>query len=715
MIRPRHSAALIALTTVLVACGGGGNGSPVPAAAAPTPTSAAPSNATSEPVSILLSFPVQGSGTTKRRRSFVSSATNGASVSVTDGGAPATALVDLSATSNACHTSGSTRTCSATITVPIGTDTFTITTYDSAPVAGAIPAGAHELGIGSITQAITLSSPGVSISISGLIANLGALPLFISLPSDGATHQVPIVLAPADFGNQPIVAGQTDPFANPISVTLTESGGSGHAVLDFDGRPSGTSATLAHSSDTVTVVYDGSGGPGYSVSLSASATGAPTQTTTIAPMYLAATQLTSNTITLTTSSPVTVTISESGAPSTQQYSAGLSSGCANVATITSTSGLGVSSTFTITGGTQPSLDACFVTISDGTSNLQLGVTNAPGGVTPSPTPTPTATPTPTPTPVVTPTPTPVPGSGSVQINGYTLEPTEAIPPLTAQSPIPVQIAAAPDGNMWFASDGGAVFGFANTTTNSVQDYEFNDIFAATPALAIASDGNVYYADINAGTIVQINPSTLNQAVFQATTSILPNQIVSGSDGNIYFADSLNDAIWQLSISGQFTEYVTGTNYLGMVPGPPGSNAIYAIDNTNMIQEFSLVSHSVVATSAGITAGTAVSLAVGSDGNVWITTSGTKIAKMNAALSSETDYTLAGVTGGGLGIAAGIDQAMWLAVPTQQAIVRVPFASPGTPVIYALPNPNIPWSIGIGHDGSIWYVDQNHVSVGHLLP
>jgi streptogramin lyase len=695
---------IVAAIAVLAACGGGGGSLPSTGGALGSPPRSASSPGATQAVTFSLAIPAASPGVTTRRRDFVSSATNGAQITVTGpNGARSAAAANLSGTSNACTTSGGTRTCTVAMTVPLGADTFTIATYDEAPVNGAIPAGAQELGIGSVTATISTSTSSVSISIDGLIANLGTLPAFSSLPADGTTHEVPIILAPTDFGDQPIVAGTSDPYANPITVELTESGGTGHAELLYDGTAAGSSVTLKYSTDTVTLKYDGGGAPGYSMTISASASGVAATSTTIGPLFLAGSGLSGDTLTLTApDTAITVTITEAGAPSSHQYSAGASSGCSGIATATTTSGTGASATFSVTGSSTPSEDLCTILVSDGTVYLNLAVTNEPNGVTPSPTPTPTATPAPSATP------SPVGGSGGVTIDGYVFATQGPISGATL-----TQIVAGPDGNMWFTSVANGIFGYTaassspTTTTFSVGAGSG----AQAQSLAVASDGNVYFAD-ETGEILLVNPTDgyLQQAL-NAPSSITPVAIVAVPDGNVYFADNLNSAIWKLTVGGQFTEYSASDYFSSMTLGP--DDALWLIDTSGEIERFDLSSDTISGPTA-LTGSVGNATSIVSDGtNLWVTTTGTKIVRFAPASPGTQSDFANGTAGASQGIALGADSAVWYAVPSKNAVVRMALSTQGT-TVFTL-SPSVPYSVATGHDGTIWFVDQTNSAIGHLSP
>ena len=134
-----------------------------------------------------------------------------------------------------------------------------------------IPAGAHLLGLGALLdQAIVTGVDNVmSVFLGGVIDSLGGN-ASITLPVDGRTHQVALVIDPMDYGGQTITAGNDDPFANPIVVAINESGGS-HASLSLNGGAGASQVTVTKSSDSVDVNYDGNSAPSYTLSASLTA------------------------------------------------------------------------------------------------------------------------------------------------------------------------------------------------------------------------------------------------------------------------------------------------------------------------------------------------------------------------------------------------------------------------------------------------------------
>ena len=92
------------------------------------------------------------------------------------------------------------------------------------------------------------------------------------------------MIGPTDFGNNPITAGTSDPYANPITVAVSETGGTGNATLSLNGGPASSSVQVTKSADSLALNYDGGGAPGYSFTVTLSASGVSSQSSTIAPL-----------------------------------------------------------------------------------------------------------------------------------------------------------------------------------------------------------------------------------------------------------------------------------------------------------------------------------------------------------------------------------------------------------------------------------------------
>jgi hypothetical protein len=281
-------AALCCMSICFSACAGGG------ATSGAQPLQATGSSAQGRTtISILIPPAASGaSASAARRPQFVSPSTNGASIVAYTSPRSAhptplaTAIVDLSAGSSACTTtSGGARACTASVGLLGGTDDFTFTTYDRAPVAGSF-AGANVLGSATLRATVIASGVAntVNVALGGVVATivLGPAPLFVDQTAPSST---PLTVTALDADGNTILAGMTtvtnggatstDTYATPIAIAATETGATGHAKFSLNGAAATSTVTLLRSSDTVALVYDGKAGSGsYALSVAASATGA---------------------------------------------------------------------------------------------------------------------------------------------------------------------------------------------------------------------------------------------------------------------------------------------------------------------------------------------------------------------------------------------------------------------------------------------------------
>jgi hypothetical protein len=366
-------AASCAAFILLAGCGGGGGGS-----VSPQPGNLPPSSNAPESVSMTVilggrSGPVTSS---VRRPKFVSPSTNGIDIKVYAHGGNTIigeSLTDISSGSAACGgQTGLPRTCTVAVPAPAGNDDFVATTYDAAPVSNSF-AAAHVLGRGALTANIVSGANNqLALYISGVINALGFLAPHASLPADGANHTLGFVLNPADFDANPITAGANDPYSNPISIQLTESGGSGHVQIVKNGTPTGgTSTALNYSTDTVAVKYDGGGAPGYSVAIAVSATNVTPETLTLSPLYRtsASPYYSSGSLSFTAAGQTAqINLSETNNASATYTATGAT--CAGIATASAPSGPAnaASSTVTATGN-----GSCTFGFSDGSSTINVAV------------------------------------------------------------------------------------------------------------------------------------------------------------------------------------------------------------------------------------------------------------------------------------------------------------------------------------------------------
>lgn len=347
-----------ALACILAACGGGGTTGTL----STLPSSPAKSDLANVQVRIVDTTSGASQTTSgKKRPMYISPSTNASSLQVTpSGGTSQTIVTNLSSGSPNCTTS-TPRVCTIPMQLVAGTYTFALKTYDQAPVSGSIPAGANQLAQASTTATIQLNTTNtINFALSGIVvgapgvscsSSCGTLS-YMSLPANGTTQTFAFAVSAKDADGN-VITG-SNPYASPVTVTLTETGGSGNSALIYNGANVGASATLVKPSDTLSLQYNGGGSSGYSTTTNIGGT-----SVVISPMYVTPVSVAEGKVT----DSHTGTIAEASAPGSIAYSAS-ASGCSEI-TGSSASGSGSSGAFSFStsaaGGTNAN---CTVAVSD---------------------------------------------------------------------------------------------------------------------------------------------------------------------------------------------------------------------------------------------------------------------------------------------------------------------------------------------------------------
>ena len=376
------------LVPLLISCSGGGGGGTSPSSILPlvqsTPVAVLPTSppiTTTNNTSTVAVIAIEASVDTtqkslaresllhKRSPKYISSSSLGVKIS---GPGITTQAFDVSGASPLCTGSGAGRTCTLPVRASVGTYTFTLQMYDATPVAGAIPGTANLLGVSTITKTIVINFANVlSFLVGGEASSLTNSVLYTSLPANGSLQSVGVAWIAKDFGNNIITTTGTTPYANPVTVALVESGGSGHSYISLNGVNVGLVGTLTQASDVILIKYDGGGSVGYTTTATFTASGATPSVERMSPLFL-----TGSASPTGAGNTANVAITEASAPVSVAYNQALT-GCASVATVPgSGAGSGAAGVASVTDTVQPAGGkTCTLTISDNLgSSVSLSVT-----------------------------------------------------------------------------------------------------------------------------------------------------------------------------------------------------------------------------------------------------------------------------------------------------------------------------------------------------
>lgn len=174
---------------------------------------------------------------------YVSPSTKSATIAV---GAAKPVTVNLTPSSKGC-TKTLPLTCSVTLFVPAGHDTFTVTLYD------ALNAKGKQLSIGDATATVLKGKvTHVGVTLNGIVASL-QLGLAPSSPFTGSPSTIPLSVAALDAGGNTILAPGDYEHAIAISDSDTS-----HTQLQLGSATPGSSVTVSAPGQSVNVLYDGS-------------------------------------------------------------------------------------------------------------------------------------------------------------------------------------------------------------------------------------------------------------------------------------------------------------------------------------------------------------------------------------------------------------------------------------------------------------------------
>src|SRR4051812_9311569 len=285
---------------------------------------------------------------------------------------------------------------------------------------------------------------------------------------------------------------------------------------------------------------------------------------------------------------------------------------------------------------------------------------------------------------------------------------------TANGAFPVDVAATPDGNVWYTDDSGKSIGRIAPGGTVTQYGNVHDKPSGiTPGagnevwfVESTGEGRVGRVDA-AGTLSEWRPTT-NQAA--------PTSIVLGPDGNFWFTErAKSSAIGRITPTGTITEFRAGLTIdstpWGIAAGPDGNlwftekaGRIGRITPQGVITEFS----------AGLSAGAVpTQIAAGPDGNLWFTSNGPtprigRISPQGVITEFPTGLSAGVVLDD---ITAGRDGNLWF---SEQGTPYVGQITPtGTISEYAFASGKTPSGISSGPDGNLLIAEHGAEAIGKV--
>ena len=145
-------------------------------------------------------------------------------------------------------------------------------------------------------------------------------------------------------------------------------------------------------------------------------------------------------------------------------------------------------------------------------------------------------------------------------------------PITTPDVFVTDVAAGPDDNLWFLTNGGESLnpdGLAKMTTSGT----FTPYPLADPGLlsdiAPGPDGNVWYVRTNPDKIGRVTPAGV-ATEFSVGSGRAFQGIAPGPDGAVWVAESLVNLVGRITTTGSFTEYLVNNFAHSITLGPDGA-------------------------------------------------------------------------------------------------------------------------------------------------
>ncbi len=206
-----------------------------------------------------------------------------------------------------------------------------------------------------------------------------------------------------------------------------------------------------------------------------------------------------------------------------------------------------------------------------------------------------------------------------------------------------------------------------------------------------------------------------------TASSRPAGIALGVDSNLWFTESATSKIGQLNTAAQISEVVTpsknaGPNQIASGPGP-NLNMWFTETNIGKVGQITTAGPPYNEYTLPDAAAKPVGIALGGDGNMWITDPGSNSVWRIRQTKHRpfVKFTQFHLTGNAqpMGITNGPDGALWFTEPGTNRIGRLPVG--GAPLNeYPLPTGHAgPTGITTGTDNSLWFTEQKAKQLGRM--
>ena len=222
---------------------------------------------------------------------------------------------------------------------------------------------------------------------------------------------------------------------------------------------------------------------------------------------------------------------------------------------------------------------------------------------------------------------------------------------------PTDVAAGPDGNLWFTNIHGTIGRI--TPAGTIASYSIPTANSDPGGIARGTDGNLWFTEFEGDKIGRITPTgTITEYPLPAGNTE-PDDITAAEDGTLWFTQAGTHKIGRITPAGDVIEYplASDSEADGIAAGPDGN--VWFTDDSN--QEIGRITPQGQVTEYPLPTGDRApgAIAAGPDGDLWFTEADNNIGRITPN-GQITEYPLPSAGSGPNGIAAGPDGNVWFA-------------------------------------------------------
>ncbi len=284
---------------------------------------------------------------------------------------------------------------------------------------------------------------------------------------------------------------------------------------------------------------------------------------------------------------------------------------------------------------------------------------------------------------------------------------------------PEGIVAGPDGNLWFAEINASKIGELNPATGAISEFATPTPNSSPLGITTGPDGNLWFTEFAADKIGEINPTTHAISEFAIpTASAFPVDLTTGSNGNVWFTEDGGNKLGEISPTThaitEFTVPTPNSQPFGIASGPDG-NIWFTEKLASKIAVFNLTTGTISEFPTLTAAAAPNAISDGPDGTLWFTEqadAASRVGLIDPTTHAITEFHTPTPMGDPVVIAPGADGNMWFtegvgkigtinAVTKAISEVTLPTASAG------------PVGITPGSDGNLWFTEVGAAKVGSI--